>query len=53
MSNRWKSLTDDKKVYFQKKALEEKEATKAKLYQQNQEEEALKKDSKKTASPTN
>lgn len=53
VAERWKSLTDDKKVYFQKKALEEKEATKAKLNQQNQEEEALKKDSKKTASPTN
>lgn len=53
VAERWKSLTDDKKVYFQKKAFEEKEATKAKLNQQNQEEEALKKDSKKTASPTN
>lgn len=53
VAEKWKKLTDDQKVYFQKKALEEKEATKAKLHQQNQEEEALKKDSKKILSPTN
>jgi hypothetical protein len=50
---RWKVLSEERRAYFQKKALEEKEATKAKLNQQNLEEEALRKDSKKTVSPTN
>lgn len=53
MRYRWKVLSEDKRIHFQKKALEEKEATKAKISQQNNEEEAFKKDCKAKSSPTN